>query len=126
MKSVRPEKGAWTIVALLFLFMMINFADKAIIGLAGVPIMTELNLTPKQFGLGRVELLPVVLDLRRRDRFHRQPCTLEAGPVDDGTGLGAGPIPDAGHRGDRNADRLPDSSRRRRGAGLSGRAACCL
>ena len=51
MKAVRPEKGAWAIVALLFLFMMINFADKAIIGLAGVPIMTELNLTPKQFGL---------------------------------------------------------------------------
>ena len=51
MTEVRPEKGAWTIVALLFLFMMINFADKAIIGLAGVPIMTELNLTPKQFGL---------------------------------------------------------------------------
>jgi MFS family permease len=49
--SVQPEKGAWGIVALLFLFMMINFADKAIIGLAGVPIMTELNLTPKQFGL---------------------------------------------------------------------------
>jgi MFS transporter, ACS family, D-galactonate transporter len=44
-------KGAWTIVALLFFFMMINFADKAIIGLAGVPIMTELDLTPKQFGL---------------------------------------------------------------------------
>jgi len=51
MTEVRPEKGAWAIVALLFLFMMINFADKAIIGLAGVPIMTELNLTPKQFGL---------------------------------------------------------------------------
>ena len=51
MTGVRPEKGAWTIVALLFFFMLINFADKAIIGLAGVPIMTELNLTPKQFGL---------------------------------------------------------------------------
>ncbi len=51
MTEVKPEKGAWAIVALLFLFMMINFADKAIIGLAGVPIMTELNLTPKQFGL---------------------------------------------------------------------------
>ena len=44
MNSVQPEKGAWAIVALLFLFMMINFADKAIIGLAGVPIMTELEL----------------------------------------------------------------------------------
>jgi MFS family permease len=42
---------AWAITALLFFFMMINFADKAIIGLAGVPIMTELNLTPSQFGL---------------------------------------------------------------------------
>ena len=51
MTEVRPEKGAWVIVALLFLFMMINFADKAIIGLAGVPIMTDLNLTPKQFEL---------------------------------------------------------------------------
>jgi MFS transporter, ACS family, D-galactonate transporter len=51
MTEVKPEKGAWAIVALLFLFMLINFADKAIIGLAGVPIMTELNLTPRQFGI---------------------------------------------------------------------------
>lgn len=33
MAPSKPRKGAWTIVALLFLFMMINFADKAIIGL---------------------------------------------------------------------------------------------
>lgn len=32
MTEVQPEKRAWAIVALLFLFMMINFADKAIIG----------------------------------------------------------------------------------------------
>jgi len=51
MTDQQPPKGAWAIVALLFLFMMINFADKAIIGLSGVPIMTELKLTPKQFGL---------------------------------------------------------------------------
>src|SRR5271168_3208060 len=51
MSEIRPEKGAWAIVALLFFFMLINFADKVIIGLAGVPIMTDLNLTPKQFGL---------------------------------------------------------------------------
>jgi ACS family D-galactonate transporter-like MFS transporter len=51
MTEVRPEKGAWVMVILLFFFMMINFADKAIIGLAGVPIMEELNLTPRQFGL---------------------------------------------------------------------------
>ena len=42
---------AWAITGLLFFFMMINFADKAIIGLAGVPIMAELQLTPSEFGL---------------------------------------------------------------------------
>jgi ACS family D-galactonate transporter-like MFS transporter len=51
MTGVKPEKGARIIVILLFFFMLINFADKAIFGLAGVPIMTEVNLTPKQFGL---------------------------------------------------------------------------
>ncbi|WP_244562197.1 MFS transporter [Bradyrhizobium lablabi] len=39
------------IVLLLFLFMLINFADKAVIGLAAEPIMKELELTPSQFGL---------------------------------------------------------------------------
>ncbi|MBI1212638.1 MAG: MFS transporter [Alphaproteobacteria bacterium] len=51
MTQQRSTRAAWGITALLFFFMMINFADKAIIGLAGVPIMTELNLTPKEFGL---------------------------------------------------------------------------
>ena len=50
MSDQQPRKGAWAIVALLLLFMMINFADKAIIGLAAVPIMTDLNMTPKEFG----------------------------------------------------------------------------
>src|SRR6516162_2644436 len=44
-------KEAWLIVALLFLFMLINFADKAVIGIAAVPIMQELGLSPRQFGL---------------------------------------------------------------------------
>jgi hypothetical protein len=50
--SKRPvaQKGGWAIVGLLFFFMLINFADKAIIGLAGVPIMRELNLSPTEFG----------------------------------------------------------------------------
>jgi MFS family permease len=43
--------GAWTITAALFFFMLINFADKTVVGLAAVPIMRELDLTPKQFGL---------------------------------------------------------------------------
>ncbi len=44
-------KEAWLIVALLFLFMVINFADKAVIGIAAVPMMQELRLSPSQFGL---------------------------------------------------------------------------
>src|SRR5215475_6834425 len=44
-------KGAWKITFLLFLFMVVNFADKIVVGLAGVPIMTELKLEPEPFGL---------------------------------------------------------------------------
>src|SRR5437868_14418033 len=44
-------KGAWRITFLLFLFMLVNFADKIVVGLAGVPIMTELKLEPEQLGL---------------------------------------------------------------------------
>jgi ACS family D-galactonate transporter-like MFS transporter len=51
MAKPTPQQGGWIIVTLLFFFMLINFVDKAIIGLAGVPIMKELNLTPKEFGL---------------------------------------------------------------------------
>ena len=35
-------KEAWLIVALLFLFMLINFADKAVIGIAA-PVLTSTN-----------------------------------------------------------------------------------
>ena len=47
----RTPEGAWKITFLLFLFMLVNFADKIVVGLAGVPIMTELKLEPEQFGL---------------------------------------------------------------------------
>jgi MFS family permease len=49
--SSQTPKGAWTITFLLFLFMLVNFADKIVVGLAAVPIMTELKLEPKEFGL---------------------------------------------------------------------------
>jgi ACS family D-galactonate transporter-like MFS transporter len=49
--STRQAKGAWLTVALLFLFMVVNFADKAVIGIAAIPVMQELNITPSQFGL---------------------------------------------------------------------------
>src|SRR6201988_5547297 len=48
---VQPTpKGGWKITFLLFLFMLVNFADKIVVGLAGVPIMTDLKLEPEQFG----------------------------------------------------------------------------
>src|SRR3954464_1185869 len=48
--ATSTPKGAWTVTFLLFLFMVVNFADKIVVGLAGVPIMTELKLDPEQFG----------------------------------------------------------------------------
>ncbi len=51
MAAQPTPKGAWKITFLLFLFMLVNFADKIVVGLAGVPIMTELKLEPTQFGL---------------------------------------------------------------------------
>jgi MFS family permease len=41
---------AWLHVALVFLFMLVNYADKAVMGLASVPIMRDLGLTNTQFG----------------------------------------------------------------------------
>src|SRR6202162_4633542 len=51
MTTQPTPKGAWKITFLLFLFLLVNFADKIVVGLAGVPIMTELKLEPEQFGL---------------------------------------------------------------------------
>ena len=50
-KPTETPKGAWTITFLLFLLMLVNFADKIVVGLAAVPIMKELDLAPTQFGL---------------------------------------------------------------------------
>src|SRR5271155_2892418 len=51
METSATGRRAWLIVAMLFLFMLINFADKAVLGMSAVPIMTELNLTHAEFGL---------------------------------------------------------------------------
>jgi MFS transporter, ACS family, D-galactonate transporter len=45
------NRKAWATVVLVFLFMLINFADKAVVGLASVPIMRDLGLSHRQFGL---------------------------------------------------------------------------
>src|ERR1700758_2578120 len=49
--STSTPKGAWTITFLLFLFMLVNFADKIVVGLAAVPIREELKIDAAQFGL---------------------------------------------------------------------------
>ena len=51
MTTQPTPKGAWKITFLLFLFMLVNFADKIVVGLGGAPIMDELKLQPEQFGL---------------------------------------------------------------------------
>jgi len=43
-------RNAWTIVTLVFLFMLINFADKAVVGLSSTAIIKELGLNHAQFG----------------------------------------------------------------------------
>src|SRR5215510_9611473 len=50
MTSQVTPKGAWKITFLLFLYMLVNFADKVVVGLAGVPIMADLKLDAEQFG----------------------------------------------------------------------------
>ena len=44
-------RKAWLTIAFLFTVSIINVADKAIIGLASVPIMKELDLSPSQWGI---------------------------------------------------------------------------
>lgn len=46
----RVPGRAWSVTALLSLFMIINFADKAVLGLVAQPAMAELGLTPAQWG----------------------------------------------------------------------------
>lgn len=46
----RTNRRAWTVVALLVVFQIIAFADKAVLGLVAPDAMSELGLTPTQFG----------------------------------------------------------------------------
>ena len=51
MAAQPTPQGAWKITFMLFLLMLVNFADKIVVGLAGAPIMADLKLDPEQFGL---------------------------------------------------------------------------
>src|SRR3981081_3198097 len=69
----RPLTGAWGMTALIFLFMFINFADKAVLGLAAQPLMAELKLSPEQFGLiGSAVLFPFALSAGRLSFANRR------------------------------------------------------
>src|SRR5579864_9725511 len=42
---------AFAVLIMLFLFQTLNFFDKLVFGLSAVPMMRELSLSPKEFGL---------------------------------------------------------------------------
>lgn len=46
----RMNRRAWTVTALLVVFQIINFADKAVLGLVAEPAMRELQLSAGEFG----------------------------------------------------------------------------
>ncbi|MDR3454921.1 MAG: MFS transporter [Rhodoferax sp.] len=48
--TVAARRKAWVVTGMLTLFMVLNFADKAVLGLVAKPVMAELGLTPVQFG----------------------------------------------------------------------------
>ncbi|WP_199552234.1 MFS transporter [Streptomyces sp. N35] len=47
----KSSRRAWTVTALLVVFMMVNFADKSVLGLAADEIRADLELSATQFGL---------------------------------------------------------------------------
>ncbi|MFC9789705.1 MFS transporter [Rhodococcus sp. NPDC127528] len=47
----RSARYAWVVVALIFMFMFFNFADKAVVGLAGVEMIHDLGIDKADFGL---------------------------------------------------------------------------
>ena len=50
MEKQATPKGAGIQMVMLFLYMVINFADKLVLQIAAIPIMTELHLSPEEYG----------------------------------------------------------------------------
>jgi MFS family permease len=50
MNALTRDRKAWIVVGMMFFFMLINFADKAVIGITAVHIMDDLKLTNTEFG----------------------------------------------------------------------------
>ena len=120
MTTQPTPKGAWRITFLLFLFMLVNFADKIVVGLAGVPIMTELKLEPEQFGLLGSSFFFLFSISAIVVGFIVNRIADALGPAGAGGGLGAGAVSDGGHDRLHHAVDLPHHPRRRRGAGVFG------
>ncbi len=51
MSEQSHAKRGWHIVGLLFVFMMINYADKSVLGFVALPMMRDMHLSPTQFGM---------------------------------------------------------------------------
>tara|TARA_B110001454_G_scaffold95625_1_gene90718 strand:+ start:2517 stop:3791 length:1275 start_codon:yes stop_codon:yes gene_type:complete len=49
--ALKSKRTAWLVVFLLFLAQMLNYFDKTVVGVAAASIMTELKLTPEDYGL---------------------------------------------------------------------------
>lgn len=45
------QTHAWVVTILLALFMVINFMDKAVLGIVAIPLMADLGLSPAEFGM---------------------------------------------------------------------------
>ena len=121
MTTQPTPKGAWRITFLLFLFMLVNFADKIVVGLAGVPIMTELKLEPSQFGLlgssffFLFSISAIVVGFIVNRVATRWVLLALAGV------LGAGAVSDGGHDRIHHIVDLPGDPWRWRGPGVFGR-----
>ncbi len=50
-RSNSSNLRGWVVTIMLALFMMINFMDKAILGIVAKPLMAELHIQPAEFGL---------------------------------------------------------------------------
>ncbi|MFH8473662.1 MFS transporter [Streptomyces sp. NPDC018000] len=50
-RPVFDRRRAWLIAAMIVTFMLINYADKAVLGLAAVPVMDELGISNSAYGL---------------------------------------------------------------------------
>ncbi|MFF0852971.1 MFS transporter [Streptomyces sp. NPDC003388] len=51
--AARPHdrRRAWLVTAMIVTFMVVNYADKSVLGLAAVPIMDELHISNSTYGL---------------------------------------------------------------------------